>query len=535
MYKINPESLSAHSSKKYDCELFHDLINGRDIYSTKESVQYYEELVRVGALFKFKNNYHWAMLCIAYAINKGFSQDIEKIKKVPKSKSMAIEFKTCFQNQSHLWLAVLSEQLFRLYPNKQITQDDLYQYISQIWHIGAEELFYLWHRCKEFTQNINLESRQRFAQEIANLAHKNIQKSSHFIIEDNNTKKHNTQQNQQIIQKIQSAFDNLSIGTKSIEYHFSGLRYDGYQIQLKKYYDLTKKCNEICSALGKNNHEVLIENAHNELPFSYHLKLLRKENEWINKTQKDLEKDLQQFTHSNIYPKYQLPICIGIDEYGNPIFKDLLDAPHIFVTGMTKSGKSACMRGILHSLFTLNSQPQKIEVVILDIARVDYAVFEQQPNLFLQRIIKEPEQMLGVLQDTVQEMDTRLKQMEELHVQNWAQYRTLHPAPYRIIIIDELAGLLKLDKNILTILERLTAESRKAGMHCILSTQTANSETFSQTLRINVPSRLAMKVDTADQSKTALDKAGAENLLGRGDHLIKWVGEAIQFAHSYHI
>lgn len=530
MYELNP-----NTTTMWDTDYFYELMDDKRIFSTVDSKKIREQLNEVGALPELSNHYDWATLCISYALMRGLSQHLDKIKAVPTgSNGYEIKsFKTCFQEQKHLWLAILSEQLFTLYPDKKITKDDLYQYITQLWHVGASELWALWERCKEFKQGSDLEARKAFAQELVDLAHKNLQSASNITFDGIDTAKSESVVDMDNVQKsaLEIELKKLS-ALQSIAFKSQGLRYDCYQVQLSEYQDLVKKQKELRFALGKAEHEVLIEQAVG-ISYGYNIRILRPEHEWQERNQQDLEQSLRKFDN----PKsYKLPICIGIDEQGNAIFKDLFDAPHIFITGMTKSGKSACMRGLLQSLFTLNDDSRKIEVAILDKARVDYVCFENEQNLMENQPIKETDEMLKFLNECLDEMDSRLEQMENLGMTNWADFCKITPKPYRIIVIDELAGLININKNILKVLERLTAESRKAGFHLILSTQTANSENFPQTLRINVPSRLAMKVDTADQSRTALDKSGAEKLLGRGDHLIKWNGEPeLVFAHSYNI
>ncbi|WFF38373.1 hypothetical protein LU290_08995 [Moraxella nasibovis] len=529
MYELN-----VNTTAMWDTEHFYELMDDKRIFSTVDSKKIREQLNEIGALPALSNHYDWATLCMSYALIKNHGQNLEKLKATPNTKGYEISsFKTCFQKQSHLWLAILSEQLFQLYPDKKITKDDLYQYITQLWHVGASELWALWERCKEFKQGSDLEARKAFAQELVDLAHKNLQLAKPINPDSTSTSELT---NPSVFDdfkqdsKLKEAFDSLSIPVKSIDYLSKGLRYDCYQVQLTKYQDLIKKHDEICSALGRNETSVMIEPA-DGVSFGYKIKILRPQHEWLERNQQDLEQALRQYQPND----FKLPICIGIDEQGHAIFKDLFDAPHLFITGATKSGKSACMRGLLQSLFTLNDDGTKIEVAILDKARVDYVCFENEQNLMPNQPIKDTDKMLEFLNECLVEMDHRLEQMENLGITNWADFRKTNPKPYRIIVIDELAGLVKVNKEVSKVLERLTAEARKTGFHLILSTQTANSENFSQTLRLNVPSRLAMKVDTADQSRTALDVAGAEKLLGKGDHLIKWVGEPIIFAHSYNL
>lgn len=521
MYQLDKNSFSISTSGEWDSELFHELMNGK-IVSTKEASEHYDELVRVGALQKFKNYYHWAMLCISYALNRNLVKTVETIKNTPKTRSTEIDFKICFQKHAHLWLAILSDNLFALYADKKVGKDDLYHYATALWHAGACELWEVWLKCKGFRDS-DLGARKQFATELVELAQKNIQSTLSTNIID--TQKVN-QQNW--LDKLQNALDEIHAPTHSIAELDSGVRYDFYRVRLERFFDFEKKYREICSSLGISQNNLIIQSVIGE-SHCFDFKLLKDQSLWQQFGQVQFENALNQFKNPN---QFELPVCIGIDEQGNAIFKDLATAPHLFVAGETGSGKSVCMRAIVKSLFALNAN--KIEVAILDPKKVDYHIFANESTLYNNKIITEIPLMEKFLSETVVIMNGRYGKMQEANAHQWSEYRRQHNEPYRVIVIDEVADLFDTSQTAQDDLVKLAQKARASGIHLILSTQTPNSEIFSQALRANITARIAMKTATAKQSEVILDEVGAERLFGKGDHLIKWGGDK-EFAHSYNI
>ncbi|SUD92169.1 FtsK/SpoIIIE domain-containing protein [Psychrobacter phenylpyruvicus] len=520
MYQIDNDSL-------WNSELYQSLMEDKRIFSSQQAREIRQDLEHLGALPELENHHNWATLCIGYCFAKGLNENKEKLRMTPSTKGYEIlSFKTCFQDNSYLWLAVLSESLFRLH-NKPVTKDDLYQYIQQLWHVGATELWEHWEKCKQFKES-DLEARQLFLQELANLAAKNITsqkvKTSSSQVVSENSKKID-------IQELEKAFETLNIPFKFINFISRGVRYDIYEIELLKFLELSKKHPALCSALGVSASNLIISQNYGK-SFSYQLKVLRDSSDWINLNKDDFESALRKFNNNQ---SFILPICIGVSEDGEAIFNDLTSAPHLLVAGTTGSGKSVTTRAILQSLFTLNDDNSKIEVAILDPKKVDYKQFENEQNLYSKKIIDNPKEMLSFLKETVAEMENRYNLMSELGVDNWIRLRENKKLPYRIVLVDELADLLAVNKDVEALLTRLAQKARAAGIHLILSTQRPDAATLVGTLRSNIPSRIAMKVQKSTESTIILDEIGAENLLGKGDHLIKWVGEHTYFAHSYNI
>lgn len=520
MYQIDNNSL-------WKSELYQSLMQDKRIFSSIEAKEIRQKLEHLGALPELENHYNWATLCIGYCFSKGLNKDNERLSMNSNTKGYEIlSFKTCFQDNSYLWLAVLSESLFRLH-NKPVTKDDLYQHIQQLWHLGAIELWQHWEKCKDFKES-DLEARQLFLQELANLATKNIPPQT---IKTNISQPISENIKKTDIKELEKALKTLSIPFKSINFISRGVRYDIYEIELLKFLELSKKHLALCSALGVSGPNLIISQNYGK-PFSYQLKVLRDGSDWINLTKEAFESALRKFDNKQ---NFILPICIGVSEDGEAIFNDLTSAPHLLVAGTTGSGKSVTTRAILQSLFTLNDDNRKIEVAILDPKKVDYKQFENEQNLYRKKIIDNPKEMLSLLKETVAEMDKRYSIMSELGVDSWIRLREKKELPYKIVLVDELADLLAVNKDVEDLLTRLAQKARAAGIHLILSTQRPDAATLVGTLRSNIPSRIAMKVQKSTESTIILDEVGAEHLLGKGDHLIKWVGEQTYFAHSYNI
>lgn len=511
-------------NKPWQTDHYHALMSDKRIFSTLEAKKIREQFEHLGVLPRFDNNFDWAKLCIAYCFAKNLEHSQELYHK-PNTKGYEVpSFTTTFGDESHLWLAVLSENLFVLKQNA--SKDDLYNYIEQLWHLGANTLFERWQKCKDYAES-DVQARQQFVKELMELT---SQKSrSMNALKNNDTQLHILATLDK--DSIFDALKNLGLPIQNIEFIKSGVRFDKYEVVLDKYFDLSKKHTAICSALGRNTNDIVVNQSNNGRAFCYDLKVLRDKKSWQVLNQEKFKEALRQFSAND----FELPFCIGVDENANPIFEDLTCAPHLLVAGTTGSGKSVCMRAILQSLFVLNDDNTKIEVIILDPKMVDYGQFIGEQNLYQQKIIDDTDEMLAVLKESVDEMETRYVLMQSQGVHKWKELRKTEKLPYRIIVIDELADLLSQNKEVESLLIRLAQKARAAGIHLMVSTQSPNSEILSTTLRANIPSRIGLKTLTAKQSEIILDETGAQNLLGLGDHLVKYNGKNTYFAHSYDI
>lgn len=227
-----------------------------------------------------------------------------------------------------------------------------------------------------------------------------------------------------------------------------------------------------------------------------------------------------------------LPVLLGVDVVGDLVVRDLLDAPHLLVAGTTGSGKSVCLHSMLLSL-SLTRSPQQVQWLLIDPKRVEMAAYSQSPHLHSPIVTEGPEAVLA-LKGMVQEMVTREKLLASRAVRDWSGLGVEAP-PRLVVVVEELAALLAQAPEAEEPLIMLAQKARATGIHLVLATQRPDSATFSGLLRSNIPSRIALTVQKAAESKIVLDETGAEKLLGKGDMLIKWLGTPLQRVHGLHI
>lgn len=512
---------------QWDTDYFHTLMSEKRIISSKEAKEIREKLAHIGALPHLDNHFEWAMLCIGYCFVRGFVDNPQKIIPAPNAKGTEIpSFQTCFQDFSRLWLVMLSDVLFRFNPDRAVGKDDLYKLIADLWHTGAVELDNFWEGCKRFKQNDDLAARQAFLNELMDLAVKNAGSGSNGysadVIPDVSTEDQE--------KRLLAAFQRQNIVVSELNFLHHGVRYDIYRLRLGKYVDLARQQQGLCSELGVKDSSLHIVPCHNNESHAYDVKLLRKEEQWQKLGAAKFGEALQNYQQD-----YALPICIGVDEYGKAHFADLATAPHMLVGGTTGSGKSVFVRTLLRSLFTLCKGQNKLELAILDPKKVDYQVFESEEDLFENHILDDYEEMYEFLVDSVAEMERRYDLIKQYGVQKLSQLPENIRPLYRVIMVDELSNLLKQHNGIEQQLIILSEKARAAGIHMILSTQRPDAEVLKGTLRGNLPTRIAFQVQKSTESKIILDETGAENLLGKGDHLVKWNNGTPQFLHGFDV
>lgn len=517
-----------HTDNGWDTDFFHTLMGEKRIISSTEAKEIRKELNDAGALPPFDNNFDWAMLCIAYCFAKGFTESPNKLIPAPNAKGTEIpSFPTCFQDYSRLWLVMLSDALFRLNPGKAVSKDDLYALIHSLWHTGAVELRHLWEGCKRFKPDDELAARQVFLDELTDLAVKNAGLGAVKDVSDGQDEER-PPENQE--QRLRGAFARQNISVADFKFSHAGARYDIYRLRLGKYADLDKYHQGLCSELGVKENALHIVPCYNNESHAYDVKLLRDEQTWHKLGAQKFAEALQGYDKD-----YILPVCIGIDEYGKAHFKDLASAPHLLIGGTTGSGKSVFVRTLLRSLFDLCKGQDKMEVAILDPKKVDYRIFEHEEDLYEERILDDYEEMYQFLLDSVEESERRYALMSQHRAEKLALLPEHIRPRYRVIVVDELANLLKHHDGIEKQLMMLAEKARASGIHLILSTQRPDAKVLDGTLRSNLPARIALSVQKSTESKIILDETGAEKLLGRGDHLVKWNNSAPYFLHGFDI
>ena len=225
-----------------------------------------------------------------------------------------------------------------------------------------------------------------------------------------------------------------------------------------------------------------------------------------------------------------LGIALGKDIAGVAQVADLCKMPHLLIAGSTGSGKSVCVNSIIMSLL-FRSSPEDVKLLLIDPKVVELAEYNGIPHL-LMPVVTEPRKAAGALGGAVQEMERRYHLFAENNVRDIKSFNklaandpNLEKMPYIAIIIDELADLMMVvGKDVEDSICRIAQKARAAGMHLIVATQRPSVDVITGLIKANIPSRIAFAVSSQVDSRTILDGAGAEKLLGMGDMLFMPVG-----------
>ena len=237
----------------------------------------------------------------------------------------------------------------------------------------------------------------------------------------------------------------------------------------------------------------------------------------------------------------KMTIALGKDINGRIKASPLETMPHLLIAGSTGSGKSVMLNAMIMS-FLYKATPDEVRMIMVDPKRVELGIYEGIPHL-LTPVITEPKKATNALRNAVLEMERRLKLLAAQGVRNIDQYnrkmatlrkepRSLfeeesnideeetRPLPYVLILIDELADLMMLERaNVEECITRLAQMARAVGMHLVLATQRPSVDVITGLIKANFPSRISFRVATRVDSRTVLDSMGAEHLLGKGDML----------------
>jgi len=226
-----------------------------------------------------------------------------------------------------------------------------------------------------------------------------------------------------------------------------------------------------------------------------------------------------------------LLFALGRDVTGAPVYADLAKMPHLLISGATGSGKSVSMHSIMTS-FLYRNPPELLRFIIVDPKRVELSVYNDIPHL-LTPVITDAKKTVQALRWAAKEMDRRYDLLSTRHSRDIISYNTTiskegkredgrepELLPYIVIIIDELADImLTFPREVETSIVRLAQMSRAVGIHLIIATQRPSVEVITGLIKANIPSRIAFQVASQIDSRTILDGAGAEKLLGSGDML----------------
>ncbi|VGM74688.1 DNA translocase, cell division protein [Streptococcus pneumoniae] len=231
-----------------------------------------------------------------------------------------------------------------------------------------------------------------------------------------------------------------------------------------------------------------------------------------------------------------LEIPLGKAVNGTARAFDLSKMPHLLVAGLTGSGKSVAVNGIIASIL-MKARPDQVKFMMVDPKMVELSVYNDIPHLLIP-VVTNPRKASKALQKVVDEMENRYELFAKVGVRNIAgfnakveefnsqsEYKQI-PLPFIVVIVDELADLMMVaSKEVEDAIIRLGQKARAAGIHMILATQRPSVDVISGLIKANVPSRVAFAVSSGTDSRTILDENGAEKLLGRGDMLFKPIDE----------
>lgn len=265
--------------------------------------------------------------------------------------------------------------------------------------------------------------------------------------------------------------------------------------------------------------------------------------------------------------KYKIPLGLGVNIGGEPMYFDLAKMPHMLVAGRTGSGKSVFIQSIITSI-VYHFTPDKCKLIIIDPKGVDFGFWDDIPHLITPIVKLDPGAAVNALKWAVREMDDRYKQLQLLNAQNIEQYNAnaakkrdagetltrqvpigtdpetgellfetqevdLSDMPYIVIIIDEVADLMGVArKDVEACVQRIAQKARAAGIHLVMATQRPDATTITGVIKANFPTRLSFQASSRIDSMTTLGTTGAEQLLGRGDMLFSEGGKAPVRVHA---
>ena len=221
--------------------------------------------------------------------------------------------------------------------------------------------------------------------------------------------------------------------------------------------------------------------------------------------------------------QYRLNFALGRDVAGNPVFSALEKMPHLLIAGATGTGKTIALNSLLISLLYRNP-PSILRFLLVDPKRVEFPVYNGTPHL-LTPVIVDVQKTINALRWAVKEMDRRFDILAGVKARDIGMYnrelkRGQEPMPYIVIIIDELADLMAArGKEVEAVIVRLAQMARAVGIHLVVATQRPSVEVITGLIKANITSRMAFQVASQIDSRTIVDNAGAEKLLGNGDML----------------
>lgn len=224
-------------------------------------------------------------------------------------------------------------------------------------------------------------------------------------------------------------------------------------------------------------------------------------------------------THDRL-TKMEIGVILGQNTLGENILFDLTTTPHLLVAGATGSGKSACLNSLICSILATKT-PNQVRLILIDPKKVEFSLYDEIAHL-LTPVIIDPKRANLVLKKIVTEMVERFELFTKNKVKNIESYnnKAIVKLAYIVVVIDELADLMAVaGKTVEASIMRITQLARACGIHLVVATQRPSVDVITGIIKANLPSRIAFTVTSAVDSRTILDQAGAEHLLGKGDML----------------
>ena len=238
---------------------------------------------------------------------------------------------------------------------------------------------------------------------------------------------------------------------------------------------------------------------------------------------------IREIVDSDEFLSSKSPVTFALGKDINGFVKvcNLAKMPHLLVAGATNSGKSIFLNSLIISL-VYKSSPDDLRLILIDPKRVEFSMYAGLPHLVIPYVITETEKASNALTWAINEMERRYELFEGERCRNLEEYNNLSKIlsgeekklPYIVIVVDEFSDLMSvMKKEIEEKVKRLAQKARASGIHLVLTTQRPSVDVITGTIKTNFPSRISFALTSFADSKTILDQAGAESLLGKGDML----------------
>ena len=288
--------------------------------------------------------------------------------------------------------------------------------------------------------------------------------------------------------------------------------------------------------------------------------------EMVNADRKTVRYQTLMSNPAFINSKYAIPLALGVNISGEPMYYDLAKMPHMLVAGRTGSGKSVFVQSIITSI-VYHFTPDKCKLMIVDPKAVDFAAWENIPHL-ITPVVTDANDAVNALKWSVRDMENRYQKLKKMGVRNIGEYNEkvsalrdkgevlteqvvvgtdpetgefefetkeidLSDMPYIVIIIDEVADLMTIArKDVEMCVQRLAQKARAAGIHLVMATQRPSADVITGVIKANFPTRISFQARSAIDSMTTLGEKGAEQLLPQGDMLFSEAGRAPVRIHA---